>query len=488
MIRKIFNQNQIIQAIDRYRKDEESARIILDSIKDLNTEKYPLEAIFPLQWILESLLKKILEKHNMRASNMISKNLKIYFKKYPNIILDREQIEYVREIRNYFNHSGVIRDKIRMPIMINSYILAIEFIAMEADIDLNSFIPPSSTEQIKRFAKENEKEIEEQEKQEQEREERKKRQRLYWMMSIPFLLIIASFFLYQHYYKITILTGFKDGTYYKMATELRDNYEDNIDVIESEGSEYNLKQLGEKKVTGFAFVQEDVLNRFEKEAREGKESYQKMLKNIYLLRPIVKGEIHILVREDSSMEHFMDLEDKEIAIGAEHSGNAITSQAIYEQLFPNKKMNKHYSSSFQKSLDALKQDNHIIDAIVVLGGEPLTKLKRLKGVKLLSYERDKELSGYKIGKIEQNSYNSWLKSDKRTLTVTSFLVTNIVDENDIVLLSILNRLKKSIKKHKSSDIHKKWREFPQLNCLPKTISNRIIYHSTTRMSNYCREE
>ncbi len=471
MIKKIFNQNQIIQAIERYRKNGEPAEVILSSIKELDFYKHPLEAILVLQWIFESLLKKILENNKIKYSNVISKNLRAYFRCYPNTILDKKKIQDLLNIRNDAQHFGKIRDS-RLPMMINAYILAIEFIAREAEIDLNRFIPPSSTEQIKLFAQENQIEI----------EEPKKSYKRHW---IGMVLSVAIYLFYQNYHEINFLTGFKGGTYYKMITELKDNYDDDIVVMDSEGSVDNLIQLGEKKILGYGFVQEDVLRKFDKEAKDGKNSYQKMLKNIYLLKPIVKGEIQILVREDSPMEYFKDLEDKRIAIGAEHSGNAITSQAIYEQLFPHKKMNKKYAF-FQESLDALRGDNHTIDAIIVVGGAPLSKLKKLKGVKLLSYKQKRELLGYEIGKIKQNSYK-WLNSDKRTLTVRSFLVTNIMDERDISILSILDRLKKSVENHNAPNLHKKWREFSELNCLPPTISDRIIYHPATRMNNYCSE-
>ena len=476
MINKIFiNQNTIIKTITKYGQSGESAQVILNSIKELNIDKHPLEAIVSLQWILESLLKKVLEKNNVKHSNIISKNLKEYFKKYPHSLLDKQKILSILNIRNDAQHFGKIRDN-RMCRMINAYILSIEFIAIEADIDLNRFIPPSSNEQIQQLIKENEIE---------EEKEKKKSYLKYWILPLIIIAIsISSFLTYSYYHKIYFLTGFKGGTYYKMATQLKDNYEDDIDVIPSEGSVDNLKQLGEKKVIGFAFVQEDVITKFSKEARDGKESYKRMLKNIYLLKPIVKGEIHILVKKDSSMQYFRDLKDKKIAIGAEHSGNAITAQAIYKLLFPHKEFNnKKYSSNFQNSLNALQHNK--IDAIIVTGGEPLTKLTNLKGVKLLSYEQNKSQSIYEIGKIDKNSY-SWLKSDIKTLMVTSFLVTNIADKKGEILLPILEKLKKSVESNKAFNLHKKWKEFPELNCLPNK-NNRIIYHSATRMDGYCEE-
>jgi TRAP transporter TAXI family solute receptor len=478
MINKIFiSQNTIIKTITKYGQSGEPAQVILNSIKELNIDKHPLEAIVSLQWILESLLKKVLEKNNVKHSNIISKNLKEYFKKYPHSLLDKQKILSILNIRNDAQHFGKIRDN-RMCRMINAYILSIEFIAIEADIDLNRFIPPSSNEQIQQLIKEN---------QIEEEKEKKKSYLKYWILPLVIITIfISSFLAYSYYHKIYFLTGFKGGTYYKMATQLKENYEDDIDVISSEGSEDNLRQLGKKKIRGFAFVQEDVLTEFAKEAKDRKDSYKRMLNNIYLLKPIVKGEIHILVKKDSSMQYFRDLEDKKIAIGAEYSGNAITSRAIYKQLFSHKEFKgKRYYANFQESLNKLQKNE--LDAIIVVGGEPLTKLTKLKGVKLLSYKQNKPLSIYEIGTIDKNSY-SWLQSDIKTLMVTSFLITNIEKKSDVKkLLSVLDKLKNSVQKNKAINLHKKWIEFSKFRCLPSQ-KNRIIYHSTTRMGSYCSED
>jgi hypothetical protein len=474
MIRKIFNQSQIIKAIDRYRQDGESAQIILDSIKALNINKHPLEAIFPLQWILESLLKEILEKANIKPSNMISKNLKEYFKLFPNSILDRKKIEHVREIRNYFNHSGVIRDPLRMPIMINSYILAIEFIAMEAEVDLAQFFPSSSTDYIKKLAQESEVEIED--------EPEKKRKNLIFLL-VP-LLIFMGYWLYQNHYKVTILTGAEDGTYYKMLTQLKEIGDENIDIIPSKGSVENLKKLGLKKIEGFGLVQNDVLEAFANDAINGQELQSRIIKNISVIKPLLKEEIHILVKADSNLSYFRDIKNKKIAIGSENSGNAITSFSIYEKLFHIPLKKKKYYQSFSNALDDLRHKQ--VDAIIVVGGEPLLKLQKpLKGIKLLSYEAKEPLEGYELGNIEEQSY-PWLKSDTKTLMVTSFLLTNLGEKEKIPLLFILKNLKKSLEEEPQLKIHPKWREFDKQSCLP-LLPNGVIYHSSTRVSNdYCK--
>jgi hypothetical protein len=474
MIRKIFSQSQIIKAIDRYRQKGESAQIILDSIKALNINKHPLEAIFPLQWIFESLLKEILEKHDIKPSNMISKNLKEYFKLYPNTILDRKKIEHVRKIRNYFNHSGVIRDPLRMPIMINTYILAIEFIAMEAEIDLANFFPSSSTDYIRKLAQSSELKV-------NDEPQKKKINLMFWL---PPLIFVLVYFLYKDHCKVNILTGAEDGTYYRMIRELKENRDENIDIISSKGSVENLKKLGLKEIEGFGLVQNDVLEAFANDAINGQELQSHIIKNISVIKPLLKEEIHILVKADNNLSHFRDIENKKIAIGSENSGNAITSFSIYEKLFHKPLKKKKYHQHFSEALDALRHQQ--VDAIILVGGEPLFKLQKpLNDIKLLSYKSETPLKGYEIGNIKKHSY-PWLKMDIKTLMVTSFLISNLDEKEKIPLLSILDKLKKSLEEKPQLNIHPKWREFDKQSCLP-LLPCGIIYHSSTRLSSdYCQ--
>jgi len=491
MIKKIFSQNQIIQAIEKYQKSKESAQIILDTIEKVNIEEYPLEVLLELQWILESLLKTVLKKNDIEHNHNLNQNVKKYFKYYHNSLLDKRQIHDIIDFRNHIQHHAKIRDK-GIPVLIKSLTFAIKFIAIEANVDLNSFTPPSSTKKIKSFAKKNEIEIDE------EKEEKKaKIKKIKKYLTIPLILVVfIIYYFFSDKQEINILTGSENGTYSKMFLEVKENYNDNINIVSTEGSGENIKWLGTKKYIGYALLQEDVLKFFIKEANKyGKISSKNILNNISLLKPILKEEIHILVREDSNMSYFRDLKGKEVAIGKEKSGNAITATTLYNNLFPKETFNKHYSSNLQKSLSELKDDNSDIhiDAIIVVGGVPFNNLKGESGIKLLSYKENnlskKYEQGYEKGIIKNGSYG-WLKEDIGTLMVTSFLITNIEKEEDIQLLPILDKLKKDIENNKTSTLtfHIKWKESLKLNCLPNISSNRIIYHSIMRQNSYCSEE
>ncbi len=464
MIKRMFNQSKILEEIQKKINNGESVETILEIIDKIDIDKSPNEVINMLHFIVESLLKKILNN-----KYHISQNIKLYHKEYPQSLINIETIKKAVKIRNNMSHNGLVRDKVSIPFMIETYSLYIKFIAQEANIDLKSFVPPHISNLKELF-------------EEDDLEEKFEKKSKVKYGLIP-LVMLLSFFIYNNFNdKIIFLAGTEDGTYHTMAQQLKERYDDSIEVVSSKGSVDNLKILGEKKLIGFGLIQEDVLKEFAKEAIEGQESQKNILKNISLLNTILNEEVHILVRDDSSMSSFQDIENKTIAIGSEKSGNAITAQSIYTKLFHKRLENRRYYQSFSKSLYALKY--HDVDAIILVGGEPLLKLqKSLKGVKLLSYKKEKALQGYLIGQISQHSY-PWITSEVRTLMVRSFLVTNLSEKKNVVILPILEKLKKSIENNKTSNIHPKWKEFTSLKCLP-TPANGIIYHSATRFNSYC---
>ena len=472
MIKKIFNQ-KIIQAIDRYRKNEEPVQVVLNSIKDLNTKTDPLEAIVILHWILESLIKKILENNGVKYSNILSKNLKEYFKLYPHSLLDKQKIKELREFRNYFLHGGIIRGK-RMPWVIDSYILAIEFLAREADVDLNSFVPKFfSLSDMEKFAEE------------REEEEKKSYIKKYWKLLFIIIAIAFSIWLTQNKNQITILTGSSTGTYYLIAQDIKESIAPDLIVKKTEGSVTNMEKIGssqEENKPIFTFVQNDVLQKLTKEAHSGDSEKQKILNKTKVLMPIYNEEIHILVREnDLDIKNFRDLKDKKISIGMQNSGTAITSKSLYFKLFHEEIDFKYLA--YDKALKALKDKR--IDAIVLTGGQPLSKLNRnVSGIRLISYEGE-PLDGYSISSIKKSSY-SWLKQKQiRTLSVKSFIVTNIGSnkENLHYLKSFIQRLKDFKVKLRQGkylkNIHPKLKDLAQQRCLP-TLPIGLEYHQLVK--------
>jgi len=142
--------------------------------------------------------------------------------------------------------------------------------------------------------------------------------------------------------------------------------------------------------------------------------------------------------------------------------------------------------NFIQSLEALMHNQ--VDAVILVGGDPLKKLQKLnKKIKLLSYQPQQPLQGYQIGTIQPSHYPHWLTRPIRTLTVDSFLITNLPKSTKIPLLKYLKQLQKSIEINPPKDLHPKWKAFESLDCLPPP-KNGMIYHLSTRLSMpYCKE-
>jgi len=479
MIKKVFdNKDNIRDEIQRMRNNGEPVEKILELIAKIDIDKHPEhseEVINYLHGIIEAILKEILNN-----KYILRQNIKRYHKKYPKSIINIKIINDVITLRNNSSHNVLTYNKNIRTDIIRTYFLYIKIITQEGNIDLKTFILPDIGSHLKELIEE----YESKDNLEEENEEKSQNSKIIKYGSIFIISIISIIYSLtsdNSDNKIIFLSGTKDGTYYTMAKQLKE-YDDNIEVSTSKGSIDNLKNLGEKKRIGFGLVQEDVLKEFAKEAIKGKESQKRILKNISLLNTILNEEIYILVREDSNMSSFQDIKEKKISIGSEKSGNAITAQSIYKKLFHQTLENRYYYKTFSKSLYALNHNS--IEAIIIVGGEPLLKLqKTLKGIKLLSYHKEKALKGYTIGKIEQKSY-PWITSDIRTLMVRSFLVTNLSQNKDLEILSILERFKKSIENNQTTNIHPKWREFTAIDCLP-TLTNGLIYHSAVRLNHYC---
>jgi TRAP-type uncharacterized transport system substrate-binding protein len=250
------------------------------------------------------------------------------------------------------------------------------------------------------------------------------------------------------------------------------------------GSMDNMKRIGLSQVDEpiVAFVQNDVLKYLSEESRSGDREKQEILNKTKVLMPIYEGEIHILVREDNlEIKNFRDLKDKKISIGMYNSGTAITAKSLYFKLF-HQEINKVYQP-FEEALKALKDKS--VDAIVLTGGQPLSKLnKKMNKVRLIPYKGE-PLEGYGIGDITKNSY-PWLKQDNiRTLSIKSFIVTNINtnQENLIYLTGFIQKFKEyKINLRKENHLqttHPKLEDLAKHRCLP-TLPLGLEYHQLVK--------
>ena len=253
--------------------------------------------------------------------------------------------------------------------------------------------------------------------------------------------------------QITILSGPKDEIYNRFANDIKNNTFVNVQVIETEGSSENLNRIKENS-NQLSFLQYDVLLKKELENPKIKE-------NLKLFLPLYDEEIHLITKNNNSINSLQDLVGKRVGIGSENSGSFVTAGFI--------KMKtgiqwKDIIIPFTGSFDALMKDS--IDAFFYVVAAPSTSLKSLSKdlesiIKLVPI-KDKRLKDfYSKKEISKDAY-PWMTSTIETYAVRSIIAVNTTNMNPTIekeLDRLYNDLKdnlKGIQMNKFS--HTKWRQ------------------------------
>lgn len=145
------------------------------------------------------------------------------------------------------------------------------------------------------------------------------------MQTIRFILFVL--FLHSHAWAITIATGSPEGTYYKIAQDVKRLAEKEgipVEIISTNGSFDNVNLLGAGKVD-LAIVQLDVLKVvaeiMRKEAGFNVFEQAKVVLNLY------PEEIHVITKNES-IRSLYQLEGKKVAVGPEKSGSAMAAEVL----------------------------------------------------------------------------------------------------------------------------------------------------------------
>ena len=446
---------------------------IIDKIKKANKRQNSLVFIFLLSFILESLLRKVLEN-----DDTLNNNIKLYYTKFGNSDSNKEPSDEIyqfknniyqkslydiKNIRNNIAHEGQIYKPREHEEFIKTSLGFIHLISQDRGVDLKNFLLPKKVENL---------------------DKKKKIKNIYFV--IPLALIVIIFFIFKtDTPKTTIFGGLDNGTYDTFSKNISAYVIKGAEVKNSQGSIENLESLNKnpKDERRFAFVQRDVLEKYLEEALKEDLKERDILKGIRILFPIILGEVHLLVKEDSNISSFSDLEGRIISFGSKKSGTSLTAKRIYKKLFNNQDIKTKFYKDFNNAVKNLKDGT--IDAIILAGGQPLHILSTIKGIKLVPYLRDEVIDGYSECWIKKESYPKLSINSKkvRTLCVESFLLTNIKDDNDAYLKSVLDnfkRYKMDIDRLlRNKKIHLKWRDFSLSKCLPK-LPFRLEYHSLTK--------
>ena len=265
-----------------------------------------------------------------------------------------------------------------------------------------------------------------------------------------------------------IVTGSKTGTYIEIGKDLAKYVAQdagfNLEVRQSAGSQDNLRRLREEPGVKFAIVQHDIYHAYKGKARKGDPKAEWLINKLRVILPLYNEEVHIIVRANSNMTYFRDIEDKIINFGPPKSGTELTVSVLYHFMFghhvPEEKA-KHFT--VKEALKELAKKE--IDVVVYVAGQPtnLFKDENPKLYKFLqvnpndrAFEKIRKL--YPLSKLKQRSYPQILKKDLSTLTVKAFLITfNFRSEARAEFAAFARSLCRNFARIQEQG-HEKWKE------------------------------
>lgn len=253
--------------------------------------------------------------------------------------------------------------------------------------------------------------------------------------------------------QLKLMSGFMEGSYFQMASELKKVADMDIDVIPSHGSRDNFFELRMNTID-VAFLQYDVIYY---QTTLGEE-VDKKIKNIRLLLPMGYEEIHLITTKSSGIKTLDDLKGKKVGVGSKYQGTLITNSYIKSQV--NGKW-KDVKVSFDKAFEYLEKGK--IDAFFFVGAAPVAKFfiipEKLKDNITMVPITNPELNDlYAKVTIKSGTYD-WLSEDVETYAVRFALATNITDETEAdkeELKKFLTEIQLHIGELKK-DGHKMWK-------------------------------
>jgi len=252
----------------------------------------------------------------------------------------------------------------------------------------------------------------------------------------------------------TIATGSKEGTYYKIAQDIkRVAKKEGLDlkVITSNGSFENIKLLGQGKAD-LAIVQKDALGYFADFIKETDKS--DVFDQVKIVLNLYPEEVHVITN-NKDLASFRDLQNKRVAVGSRNSGTLLTSDYLFQAY---KLKAKTYDFGPTRAVDELRKGN--IDAMIFVGGAPVAAFKTLdKEFRYVRLPQDDRLDKIYQRKILERDFYKWAKTDTATYAINSVIVARNRNNQDYIVN--LQRLVLAILKNKESlesNGHPKWKK------------------------------
>jgi TRAP transporter TAXI family solute receptor len=271
-------------------------------------------------------------------------------------------------------------------------------------------------------------------------------------MKVILLLVMALLF-HNEALGLTIATGSTEGTYFKIAQDIKQIAEKEgipIEIIPTGGSFDNVNLLGAGNVD-LAIMQLDVL-RFVAEIM-AKETGLNVLQEVKVVLNLYPEEIHIIAK-DPAITTLNQLRGKKVAVGPEKSGSALTAEVLLTGF------GLKVERVFDPPEAAIKKlDKGDIDALIFVGGAPVPAFKNLdKSFHFVALPRDSGLEEIYPKKTIPKSVYAWAENVE-TYAVPSVIMTRNRDQDDFI--STLQKLVLSIlvnKEYLDANGHPKWKD------------------------------
>ena len=262
------------------------------------------------------------------------------------------------------------------------------------------------------------------------------------------ILLVAIFSWTSSFGQMIILSGPEQGSYYEFVEDMNNVLKDSVSMpfinMSTHGAAYNFERLAEPlSEYKVALIQMDYL--FFMQGIDAQNNIEKT-KNIKVLLPLAREEIHFVTKEKSGIKKLSDIDDSTVVgIGDKSQGTYATALYINE-------MGKINWSSRNYPFDNLLRELILdrVDVFAFVGSAPVVKLdidpkglrEPLSLVEIDDFEGSKN---YTRDTIHAEVYK-WLNSDVPTFGVRTVLVVNedkLTDEDREALKKIVSGLKDS---------------------------------------------
>lgn len=204
--------------------------------------------------------------------------------------------------------------------------------------------------------------------------------------------------------------------------------------IKALGPADTLLNLQKEPGWSLAILPVDALVAYASLAERGNADANQLLSPVRVIAPLFSSEIYFIVRQDSELFSFNDIQNARINIGLPASTTAVSVGNIYRRLFG--------QSIPDEKLSTLKHEEALIslitrkgvDVVAIVGDQPLKLLADMKPearqyIRLLKFDAShpssKEvLDFYSPATISSESYPNLLLEDHGSIAVTQYLVAH----------------------------------------------------------------